>query len=397
MKPSRRRAALSRAQDVALAAGACALDLVLNFSSVVRSDPMAYRLPTVAILGYAAAGYTALIWRRHAPEVVFAVLWLHSVVSTQLGGYSAAVGLAIALYTVATRRGTRTARLALLATGLPAGLMVVKAVDSAPPRYLSTALLGTTVVLALAYGSAWIAGRRRRQTDLEHRRQLEAREMVIAERTRIARELHDILAHSVTVMLLQAAGAQRLLRIDLARADQALGQVGECGARAMGELDRTLRALRAEEAGDAGPLLGLADLDALVAEVRRAGIPVTVEIAGVRRPVHPGVDLTAYRLVQEALTNVAKHAGAGARATVRIRWADDLLVEVRNDRGGVVGHPTAGLSTRHGLRGLAERVAAAGGRLEAAPTADGGFRLAATLPIARSPSEPHPAPAPPTT
>ena len=394
--PLRSAATLTRAQDIALAAGACGLDLLLSFSKVVRNGESDW-FPTTAIVAYAAAGYVALIWRRRAPELVFAVLWLHSMVSTVMPRYTAAVGLAVALYTVATLRGTGTARLALLATGLPAALMVREAVTSSPPRYHTTALLGSTVVLALAYGTAWVAGRRRRQTDLEHRRQLEAREAVIAERTRIARELHDILAHSVTVMLMQAAGARRLLRTDATRADEALAQVGESGARAVTELDRTLRALRAEEDDDTGPLLGLADLDALVAGVRRAGIPVTVEVVGERRPVHPGVDLTAYRLVQEALTNVAKHAGSGARATVRVRWASELVIEVCNERGGTVGHGARGLSTGHGLRGLEERVTAAGGRLEILAAAGGGFRLAATLPIARSPSEPHPAPAPPTT
>jgi signal transduction histidine kinase len=198
------------------------------------------------------------------------------------------------------------------------------------------------------------------------------------ERVRIAHELHDTVAHSVTVMTLQAAGAKTLVRRDPGRAEEALTHVGGAGAAAMSELRRMLTALRAD--GSTGP--GLHSVDDLVAGVRTAGVDVTVDCDGEPTRPAPAADLAAYRVIQEALTNVAKHAGPGTRATVTMRWLPGRLhIEVTDDGAGRPTGDAASLSTGHGLAGLAERIAGLGGRLEAGTAAGAGFRVSATVPM----------------
>ena len=382
------------AQDVALAAGACALDLLM-FSDLLHGGVAAERrLPTLVLVAYAAAGCAALIWRRRAPVTVFAILWLHSMITTQMPRYAGTIGLAVALYTVAAHRGINAARVALLVTSVPVAFHLVNQVDKIEPADRTSVAMGFAAFNGLLYGAAWIAGRwgrasREHAADLERRR----REAVDVERARIARELHDIISHSVTVMLLQAGGAQRVLRTDLPRAEEALQRITESGTRAMGELSRMLRVLRTDDgAEDVAPdrQPGLSEVDALVETACSAGMPVDLEVVGAPRPLDPSVDLTAYRVVQEALTNVAKHAGPDVHATVTLQWSDQLLVEVHNDAGARGSHRVSRLSTGHGLLGLRERVTVAGGSFAAARTADGGFRLAAGLPLAASASGPPP-------
>lgn len=177
------------------------------------------------------------------------------------------------------------------------------------------------------------------------------------EQVRLARELHDIVAHSVAVMVMQAGGAERILETDPARAVEALARVGECGAQAMEELGRMRRVL-----GDGVPCCrpGLADLPALLAD---AG--ATLDVVGGAGVLDPSVDLTAYRVVETVLAGTPP----GARVIVTLRWADDLLLEVRTDRGVSAADPA-----------LHERVAVAGGLLATTPLPGGGARLTAVLP-----------------
>jgi signal transduction histidine kinase len=331
--------------------------------------------------------------------VVFAVLWLHSMVTTQMPRYAGTIGLAVALYTVAAYCGINAARAALLATVVPVSMHLANQVDRFEPDQQVSVALGFAAFNGLLYGAAWIAGRwartsRQHAADLERRR----REAVNAERVRIARELHDIVSHSVTVMLMQAGGAQAVLTTDLVRAEQALARITECGTNAMGELSRMLRVLRTDDAEEvtavtAEPQPGLAEVDAILDTVRGAGVAVELGVVGTPRPLDSSVDLTAYRVVQEGLTNVARHAGPGARTTVTLRWGDDLVVEVTNDAGGKAPHRTGRLSTGHGLLGLRERVSVSGGSLHGEPLADGGFRLVASLPLAASAGGPLSVPA----
>jgi signal transduction histidine kinase len=236
--------------------------------------------------------------------------------------------------------------------------------------------------------AAWALGRaaRRREEraeDLERRAaQLErehaeaAREAAVAERLRIARELHDIVAHALGVVAVQAGAAEQVLASDPDRARATLGEIRSIAREAVVEMRRLLGVLRAAEHAELSPQPSLARLDELVEPVRNAGLDVDVRIEGTPRPLPPGVELSAFRILQEALTNVLKHARA-SRAEVVIRYERDALdLEVRDDgSGSSEGDPG------HGLVGVRERVALHHGLLEAGPRTDGGFGLHAVLPL----------------
>jgi signal transduction histidine kinase len=227
--------------------------------------------------------------------------------------------------------------------------------------------------------ATWSIGRVvRSRTERGDKLEAEQHVAVADERARIARELHDVIAHSVSVMVVQAGAAEEVLgsRPDLALT--ALRAVQETGRQALVEMSRLVGLLRDdhEELGLA-PQPGIAALDTLVAQVRTAGLPVELRIEGDPATVPLGIDLSAYRVVQEALTNALKHAG-DARAKVRLRYLVDALeVEIVDDGGGS-GNGHAG---GHGLVGMRERVAVFGGEFAAGPRAEGGFEVRARLPL----------------
>ena len=231
----------------------------------------------------------------------------------------------------------------------------------------------------------------RRADEAERTKDEAARRRAMEERLRIARELHDSLTHSISVIQVQAGVAVHLSRKRGEDVPPALLAIQEAGADAVRELRATLGVLRTEEDGDGS---GLSQLESLVARARTAGLPGTVTMTGAKRPLPPDVDQAAYRIVQEALTNVSRHAGA-ATASVHLHYeADTLLVQVDDDGKGTVfstGTSTGiSVGTRPsgpglGLVGMRERVSALGGRLQAGPQDDGGFRVRAELP-ARAPS-----------
>ena len=242
-------------------------------------------------------------------------------------------------------------------------------------------ILGSVVCL-IAYA---LQRRAKRAAELEERASRLERELkerahaeVLAERTRIARDLHDLVAHSVSLMTVQAGAARLLLPSDPARARESLRSVEETGREALADLRRLFGIVRGEE-GDAAlaPQPGLARLDALLEQSRKAGLPVEVAIEGKRRMLPPGVDLTAYRIVQESLTNALKHAGP-ACAQVTIRYGREVLdLEITDD-----GRRTRnGEGTGHGLVGMRERVALYGGEFEAGPRRRDGYAVRARLPI----------------
>ena len=206
-----------------------------------------------------------------------------------------------------------------------------------------------------------------------------ARRMAVEERLRIARELHDSLTHSISVIQVQAGVAVHLARKRGEEVPPALAAIQEASTDAARELRATLSVLRSEEDGEGS---GLGQLDSLVARARAAGLPVTVTVAGAERRLPPDIDQAAYRIVQEALSNVTRHAGH-ACASVHLRYGPGVLtVQVDDD-----GKSTAALPAgqRLGLIGMRERVAALGGRLHAGPQPGGGFRVRAELPV-RPPS-----------
>jgi signal transduction histidine kinase len=244
--------------------------------------------------------------------------------------------------------------------------------------------------IPIVFSTAWLTGfliNRRleeaRQAEerverLEHEREESARRAVDEERQRIARELHDVVAHSVSVMTVQAGGVRRLLQPQQEREREALMQIEETGRQALAEMRRLLGILRQPtEQPTLKPQPGMGSLGDLIKQVREAGLPVEYRVQGDPVVLPPGVDLSAYRIVQEALTNALKHAGP-ARAKVAVRYgADALELEIEND-GAANGH---GDGTGHGQVGMQERVALYGGKLESGPRAGGGYAVRARLPF----------------
>ncbi len=249
-----------------------------------------------------------------------------------------------------------------------------------------------TFVTLLTAGP-WLAGQslRRREAQAEELREIaaqlaregeqRARAARAEERLRIARELHDVIAHSISVMTIQAGAARTLVDDDGARAVEALGRVAQTGRQTLAEMHRLLGALRPEsEWHGEGSHPSLAELGALVEQYRVAGLPVEVDVAGTPRQLGAGLDLTAYRIVQEALTNSLKYAGP-ATARVLVRFTPRALdLEIADDGTGS-GAPAG---SGHGLVGMRERVSMYGGELQAGPSPGGGFAVHARLPLERS-------------
>lgn len=239
------------------------------------------------------------------------------------------------------------------------------------------------VARTVAYRTRHADEMRERAHEVEQRRDDDVRRAAEAERTRIARELHDVIAHSVGVMVVQAGAAERVLDRDPEAAVAALRSVQATGRQAIAEMARLVSILRegGEEVGLA-PQPGIDDVTALVEETRRFGIPVELEVSGRAQAVAPALGLTVYRIVQEALTNIRKHAG-GARATVRLSYSPGAITtEVRDTGAGSGATPAPrGDGTGHGLIGMRERVAMYGGTLQLDHPSGGGFVVRARLPI----------------
>jgi len=241
--------------------------------------------------------------------------------------------------------------------------------------------------ISLIFALVWLAGyalkRKLVETEsererLEREREERAREAVAEERARLARELHDVVGHSVSVMTVQASAVRRLLLPEQEKEREALEVVEQTGRQALAEMRRLVDVLRRpEEAPTLAPQPGLEYLDKLVAHVRDSGLPVDLRVEGDAVKLPAGVDLTAYRLVQEGLTNALKHARAD-RAEVLVRYGDGELELEVTDNGTGGGDGSGG---GHGLVGMRERIAVYGGELDAAPRPEGGFRLRAKLPV----------------
>ena len=219
--------------------------------------------------------------------------------------------------------------------------------------------------------------------ELEEQRELQAQAAVAVERGRIARELHDVVAHNVSMIVVQAGAAARVLYGEQPDVRNALEVIAGTGRETVDEMRTLLGVLRSDDGPAAlKPQPGLADLEQLVSGVREAGLPVTLRIEGAPRPLPPTLDLSAFRIVQEALTNTLRHAGP-ARAEVTVRYEDGLVtLEIADTGHGPDGGPITGRGTGHGLVGMRERAAMLGGELEAARADSGGFTVRARLPVA---------------
>ena len=223
-----------------------------------------------------------------------------------------------------------------------------------------------------------VGDRERRARLAERERDIVAREAVVEERARIARELHDAIAHNVSMMVVQAGAERRVLDEERGPTREVLETIEQIGRGALTEMRRLVGMLRSDTEEPLAPQPGIDDLPALVTQVREAGLPVELEVVGVRRELPVGLELSAYRIVQEALTNALKHAG-DAHATVRVHYGSESLeLEISDDGAGASSPAPSG---GHGLVGMRERVALYGGRFDAGRRPSGGFAIRVALPI----------------
>jgi signal transduction histidine kinase len=305
--------------------------------------------------------------------------------------------LLVIVYTVAAD-GARWASRFALAGGLCAATLaqIRWPQDDASPLGNVAVAVFTTVPFVLAWvlgdsirtRRAYFAQLEERAARLEKEREAQAKVAVAAERARIARELHDVVAHNVSVMVVQADGAAYVLDAAPDQAKKALETISSTGRQALAEMRRLLGVLRTGEPQESGEYVPQPDVDQieeLVERCRASGLPVDFRIEGTPRPLPSGVELTAYRIVQEALTNTRKHGGPDAGASVRLVYFDDGLGLLVEDDGKGAPHELyeeGGADGRgHGLIGMRERVGLVGGTLDAGPRPGGGFRISALLPL----------------
>jgi signal transduction histidine kinase len=358
------------------------------------------REPDVLAVVLVVLGCMPLGWRRRYPLSVL-VLVLPPTAVIVVFGYSAGflgVSMLIALYTVAAYCGRVAALVGMVLTSGTFVLIVFA--DDYPEGAIEV-----IAMLGLTFG-AWAFGRsvgfRRAYTSelearaerLERSRVSDTRAALAEERGRIARELHDVVAHHVSVMTVQASAARRTIERDPERSREAMAAVEEIGRAALNEMRRIVGVLRSpseEPAGRngtvngaaLGPQPGVGEIEELIGQVREAGLDVDLTLEGDRRPLPAGVDLAAYRIVQEALTNSLKHAGP-SRARVLLRYdSAELVIRVVDDGHGLAAGLTQqnGRRTGHGLLGMRERVSLYSGRLYAGPRAGGGFEVLARIPL----------------
>jgi signal transduction histidine kinase len=343
-----------------------------------------------AVMIPAAVAYSTLAWRRTSPVLAGVVMFASWVVSNVLIADLEPLQIPLlAVLVLSYAMGAHSDGRAALAAPfvIVAGMVAVIVTfdDQALPDYVFP--IAFTLI-------AWLAGRglrtRARLTEELHEAAVRAQETHEAElaraaadeRRRIAREMHDVVAHSVSVMVVQAGGARRILERDPRRAVEAAAHIEDVGRAALAEMRRLLGMMHpGEEDASRAPQPTLRELEQLVERSRAAGLPVTLTIEGAPRPLPPGKDLAAYRLVQEALTNALKHAGR-APTTVTVRWAPEHLELEIVDSGGESVNGVNGVNgSGHGLVGMEERVRLYDGSLRTGPVASGGFEVVARLPL----------------
>jgi signal transduction histidine kinase len=351
-------------------------------------------LPITVALG------TVVTLRRRFPEHMLLLATAAGLAQMAAGVFvlPANFAMLVIIFTVASRPVVWASRYALVGAFAAPTLCMLRFPEE--ERGTVSAIPGT-VLMTVCFLLAWVLGdslrtRRayyaqleERAARLEREREACSKAAVAAERARIVRELHDVVAHNVSVMVVQADGAAYALNSAPEQARQALETISGTGRQALAEMRRLLDVLRTGEKADRGgeyvPQPGVEQLADLVEQVRGAGLPVEFRIEGTPRPLPSGVELTAYRIVQEALSNTRKHGGPDAGATVRLAYGDRELSLLAEDDGcGVQQEPDEACGTGrqgHGLIGMRERIGMVGGVLEAGPRPGGGFRISAALPL----------------
>jgi signal transduction histidine kinase len=377
--------------------------LVVVLLSITGGDTSAHGVTyrdanaLAVILGVLSA--VPVAWRRRKPLPALVVVGVAAVAYEALGFPESAtsVGVLICLYSVAAHCDRRRSIIGAVYTTIGTLVVFFTARWGVNP--------GNIVSNVVIFATAWILGdnlrnRRAYLASLEdraarlEREQVEQADRAVAdERARIARELHDVVAHNVSVMVVQAGAARRMTERDPARARDALTSVEAVGRQALDEMRRLLGVLRTEDEAteERSPQPSVSQLDSLVAHVREAGLPVEVVVEGEPRPLMSGVDMSAYRIVQEALTNSLKHAGP-AHARVMLRWGEhDLRLEVVDDGRGLAADAPVSNGGGHGLVGMRERVASSAASSRPAPAKAAGT---SSPPVSRStPSPRDPGPA----
>ena len=335
-----------------------------------------------------------LIWRRLAPVMVLCVTTCAMFLFSGLGYFHsfASFGFAVALYTVAAHRDRRTSVPAGIAAAFV--ILMILFIGREPLE------LDEILVECLIVGSVWFLGDAHRiqrsqmvlledrATRLEREREEFAQRAVAQERRVIARELHDVVAHNVSVIVAQSGAAQRVFDPASDEAIATLSGIEETGRAALVEMRRLMGFLRTDADGSVGrsPQPGLDRLEVLVDQVREAGLPVTLRTVGAPRPLPAGLDLSAFRIVQEALTNILKHAGP-AHADVTVQYEEtSLRLTIDDDGLGSVGWRDGAPQPRYGHLGMRERVALFGGELRVGAKPGGGYRVSASMPLDREPA-----------
>lgn len=368
--------------DQLVAVGVMVLFLVEVLLGNTAKGPQGWALLMAALMS------ASLSLRRTMPVVpllaaVVVIQLSHTVVPGLTDGAAFLIALLVAIYSAGAYAQRRTL---VLTAGLVAVIIPLAALDPNDP-----ADVGAWAFFVVVVGAPFVAGlafRRRRLRDhelIERARMAEvdsvrlAESAVAAERMRIARELHDVVAHAISVVVVQSRGGRRVLHPGNDQARMAFETIEQAGEQALVEMRRMLQVLRTgdgAEPHDLSPRPGLGRIDDLVADVTGAGFPVDVVVAGEPVELAPGVDLSAYRILQEALTNVIKHAGR-TRVRILLRYhPDELEIEVTDDGEG--NGPGGG--SGHGLDGIRERVGVHGGKLHAGPRPEGGYVLHVVLP-----------------
>ncbi|MFI6686103.1 sensor histidine kinase [Streptomyces sp. NPDC050485] len=376
--------------------------ILFGFSGVqvaaAHHDPRqaGWGIQLLVVLGMSVA----VALRRRAPEKMLLLVigtglaQLPLNVQPQIQDFA----MLVIVYTVASAGKRWASRTALVAGLCAAPLAHVRWLDTGPnsatEKVFFIVMMTVPFVLAWVLGDsmrtrkAYLAQLEERAARLEREREAQAKVAVAAERARIARELHDVVAHNVSVMVVQADGAAYVMDTSPDQAKTALETISMTGRQALAEMRRLLGVLRTgehQEAGEYVPQPDVQQIEDLVETVRGAGLTVDFKIEGTPRPLPSGVELTAYRIVQEALTNTRKHGGPDAGASVRLVYFDDGLGLLVEDDGRGAAHEMyedGGADGQgHGLIGMRERIGMVGGTLDAGPRPGGGFRISALLPL----------------
>ncbi|MFJ9242278.1 sensor histidine kinase [Streptomyces sp. NPDC101776] len=378
----RRRPWLLDTTVVVLVAAAAPPDLLVHSPGHSVSRPVGGGLPVAVVLGIAAVLVVPLWWRRRRPAAVFGACLVVCPVMWSLGlGPAAALVLLIALFDLALHASPRAICWALPVTVAGWVVLVVTVIPTAGPVAFLILSVGTgvgAVALGLTFriSRLYLSALRDRAVRLEVERDQRVRLTAAAERSRIAREMHDIVGHNLSVMVNLADGAAVLTSRDPGRTEQALHLIGDTGRQAMDELRRVLGVLRESaepEDTSRSPQPGVRDLETLLDRVRAAGLPVAYRTVGPVDALGRGVQLTAFRVVQEALTNTLKHAGPGTTAEVTLTVEDELLRVRIADTGSLARRPATAHrpDSGHGLVGIRQRAALYGGTVTLGPRTDG--------------------------